>query len=111
MSVIRLLVPSRTMTACCVYSLPAAYDALVAASGTRAAFIVGDFNADCSYVSSSDWASISLWTDPRFTWLLAGVERTNLAVTPCAYDRLVVALITLITLIILKTLIRWPATC
>ena len=54
-------------------------------------FVLGDFNADCSYVRKSDWPNILLWTDKRFTWLIDSDADTNVAMSSCAYDRIVVA--------------------
>jgi hypothetical protein len=56
-------------------------------------FLLGDFNADCDYVSIKwDWPKILLWTDKRFTWLIDHDSDTNVAAkTSCAYDRIVVA--------------------
>ena len=48
---------------------------------------MGDFNADCSYVSKSEWPFIRLRSDPRFLWLIGdGIDTTTKA-THCAYDR------------------------
>ena len=48
---------------------------------------MGDFNADCSYVSKSEWPSVRLRTDSRFQWLIGdGIDTTTKA-THCAYDR------------------------
>ncbi|XP_078485040.1 deoxyribonuclease-1 [Ciona intestinalis] len=55
------------------------------------AMIAGDFNADCSYVCSSCWQTIDMWTDPRFTWLIGSDVDTTVSSTDCAYDRIVVA--------------------
>uniref|UniRef100_H2YIL1 Endonuclease/exonuclease/phosphatase domain-containing protein n=1 Tax=Ciona savignyi TaxID=51511 RepID=H2YIL1_CIOSA len=55
------------------------------------AMIAGDFNADCSYVCSTCWQSIDMWTDPRFTWLIGSNVDTTVSSTDCAYDRIVVA--------------------
>lgn len=53
--------------------------------------MMGDFNADCSYVGSSDWSSIRLWTDSRFNWLINDYADTTVSGTDCAYDRIVTA--------------------
>ncbi|KAG2388494.1 hypothetical protein C9374_000658 [Naegleria lovaniensis] len=51
----------------------------------------GDFNAGCSYVTSSDWNSISLRTDStRFKWLINDTTDTTVATSECPYDRFVV---------------------
>ena len=50
--------------------------------------LMGDFNADCSYVTSSEWSSIRLWSDDRFVWLVDNDLDTTTTTTHCAYDRL-----------------------
>ncbi|CAH1252054.1 DNASE1 [Branchiostoma lanceolatum] len=59
--------------------------------GDQDVLIFGDLNADCSYVGSSDWSSIRIWTDNRFDWLIGNEADTTVKSTHCAYDRLVVA--------------------
>ncbi|XP_059125605.1 deoxyribonuclease-1 [Peromyscus eremicus] len=53
--------------------------------------LMGDFNAGCSYVSSSQWSSIRLRTSPAFQWLIPDSADTTVTSTHCAYDRIVVA--------------------
>ena len=48
---------------------------------------MGDFNADCSYVTSSEWADIDLRNDNRFYWSLGDSVDTTVSSTHCAYDR------------------------
>lgn len=52
---------------------------------------MGDFNAGCSYVSSTQWSSIRLRTSPAFQWLIPDSADTTVTSTHCAYDRIVVA--------------------
>ncbi|XP_041532542.1 deoxyribonuclease-1 [Microtus oregoni] len=52
---------------------------------------MGDFNAGCSYVSSSQWSSIRLRTSSLFQWLIPDSADTTVTTTECAYDRIVVA--------------------
>lgn len=52
---------------------------------------MGDFNAGCSYVGTSQWSSIRLRTDPAFLWLIPDSADTTVTTTHCAYDRIVVA--------------------
>jgi len=50
--------------------------------------ILGDLNADCSYVSEADWSDIALWVNPWFTWLIDNTADTTVSTnTDCAYDR------------------------
>ncbi|XP_075687553.1 deoxyribonuclease-1 [Rhinoderma darwinii] len=52
---------------------------------------LGDFNADCSYVTKSDWGSIRIHTSEDFTWLIAHDVDTTVGKTNCAYDRIVIS--------------------
>lgn len=50
--------------------------------------ILGDLNADCDYLSDTEYANLSLVTDKRFTWLVNDTEDTTTTIgTHCAYDR------------------------
>ncbi|XP_040491355.1 deoxyribonuclease-1 isoform X4 [Ursus maritimus] len=48
--------------------------------------LMGDFNAGCSYVAPSQWASIRLRTSPAFQWLIPDTADTTSTSTHCAYD-------------------------
>lgn len=66
--------------------------------------LMGDFNAGCNYVSSSDWSSISLRQHSNYTWLISDSTDTTTVrelfvvfplivlkgTTSCPYDRFVV---------------------
>ncbi|XP_062503305.1 deoxyribonuclease-1-like isoform X2 [Corticium candelabrum] len=68
------------------------YNESVARWSINDSLILGDFNADCSYVPLREWPGIQLWTDSRFTWLIDMDADTNVATkSSCAYDRIVVA--------------------
>ncbi len=56
--------------------------------GTENGVIMGDFNADCSYLSASRFSMLSLVTDERFVWLVDDVTTTTEG-SDCAYDKLV----------------------
>ena len=46
--------------------------------------LLGDFNADCKYVSKSKWDSIPLWTNSTFTWLIeTGIDTTSSLTNVC----------------------------
>lgn len=67
------------------------YDNVYDTWGVKDVAIVGDFNADCSYVGDKDWANIRLRTQSRFKWLIDDAADTTVNTnTNCAYDRLVV---------------------
>ncbi|XP_019622148.1 PREDICTED: deoxyribonuclease-1-like [Branchiostoma belcheri] len=60
--------------------------------GINDVIILGDLNADCSYVKSADWSNIRIWTDKRFEWLIGNEADTTVKdSSDCAYDRLVIA--------------------
>lgn len=56
---------------------------------TEDVMIMGDLNADCSYVSQRDWPRITLKSDPAFHWLIGDEIDTTVKSTDCAYDRLI----------------------
>ncbi|XP_046555659.1 deoxyribonuclease-1-like [Haliotis rubra] len=62
------------------------------AFGTENVVIMGDMNADCSYVKKSEMASIKLFNDTKTFWsLISDVVDTTTSDTDCAYDRIVIA--------------------
>ncbi|MBN3313612.1 DNAS1 protein, partial [Atractosteus spatula] len=87
-----VLIPQHTSPDAAVKEIDALYD--VAAHvrniwNTDNILLLGDFNADCDYVQHSDWARIRLYTDPRYSWLLATGIDTTVTNTICTYDRIV----------------------
>ncbi|NXN12627.1 DNAS1 protein, partial [Indicator maculatus] len=57
---------------------------------TNNIIFLGDFNADCSYVTSSQWPSIRLRSLRACAWLIPDSADTTVAdTTDCAYDRIV----------------------
>ena len=69
-----------------------AYDHARVHFKTDNAIIMGDLNADCSYLSRSEYKSLDLVTDERFHWLIDGNEDTTTKDTACAYDRYAIQL-------------------
>ncbi|XP_071479326.1 deoxyribonuclease-1-like [Diadema antillarum] len=67
------------------------YEAAKSKFGNENSILMGDFNADCNYVRSSDWSSISIRTDSSFEWLISDYADTTVKSTDCAYDRIVLA--------------------
>lgn len=56
--------------------------------GTESGLILGDLNADCTYLSRTRYEQLELVTDPRFTWLInTTADTTTISTTNCAYDR------------------------
>lgn len=49
--------------------------------------ILGDFNADCSYVSASKWPLIALHDETKYYWPLDSDTDSTVATSSCAYDR------------------------
>ena len=50
--------------------------------------IMGDLNADCTYISPPQLNNIKLREDPPFTWLIGDdADTTTSPNTNCAYDR------------------------
>ena len=54
--------------------------------GTDNIMIMGDFNADCSYVGKKASKELVL-RDPMYTWLIGDDLDTTTKSTDCAYDR------------------------
>ncbi|KAG8587933.1 hypothetical protein GDO81_005823 [Engystomops pustulosus] len=53
--------------------------------------ILGDYNADCSYVKSTHWPNIRLRQETSLQWFIGDSEDTTVSTnTNCAYDRMVV---------------------
>ncbi|NWZ18517.1 DNAS1 protein, partial [Asarcornis scutulata] len=50
---------------------------------------LGDFNADCSYVTEAQWPSIRLRNLQACEWLIPDSADTTVGSTDCAYDRIV----------------------
>lgn len=74
-----------------ISNLVKVYDEWVKHSNNDNAIILGDFNADCSYVCKSCWDKVELRNDPRFYWLVGDNVDTTSGNSDCAYDRVVTA--------------------
>ena len=55
--------------------------------GTSNSIIMGDFNADCSYLSETKFNKLDLVKDQQFLWLIDGKQDTTTRDSSCAYDR------------------------
>lgn len=53
--------------------------------------LMGDFNADCSYVKENDWDKIDLWNRLEFTWAITNKMDTTTNYRSCTLDRFVYA--------------------
>jgi endonuclease/exonuclease/phosphatase family metal-dependent hydrolase len=51
--------------------------------------IMGDFNADCTYLSDSQYNNLSLVSDSQFTWHFSKSLDTTVKSTDCAYDHII----------------------
>jgi endonuclease/exonuclease/phosphatase family metal-dependent hydrolase len=72
-------------------SLPLALDSARARYGNETDFIIlGDMNADCSYLSASEAASLAL-RNSSFQWVVPDSADTTVKSTDCAYDRIILA--------------------
>ncbi|NXL46998.1 DNAS1 protein, partial [Podilymbus podiceps] len=66
------------------------YTSVVNKWGTNNILLLGDFNADCTYVTSTQWQSIRLRSLNACQWLIPDSADTTVAdTTDCAYDRIV----------------------
>uniref|UniRef100_A0A8C5U0P7 Deoxyribonuclease n=1 Tax=Malurus cyaneus samueli TaxID=2593467 RepID=A0A8C5U0P7_9PASS len=87
-----VLVPLHSEPSHAAQEIDALYDVytdVVNKWGTNDMLFLGDFNADCSYVTSSQWPSIRLRSLSACEWLIPDSADTTVATTDCAYDRIV----------------------
>ncbi|NXN87244.1 DNAS1 protein, partial [Bombycilla garrulus] len=88
-----VLVPLHSEPSHAAQEIDALYDVytdVINKWGTNDVMFLGDFNADCSYVTSSQWASIRLRSLRACEWLIPDSADTTVAdTTDCAYDRIV----------------------
>ncbi|KAK3093365.1 hypothetical protein FSP39_014584 [Pinctada imbricata] len=52
--------------------------------------IMGDLNADCTYVGKRAWEKMPIRHDPEVHWLVGDEVDTTVSNTDCAYDRVLV---------------------
>ena len=64
---------------------------------TNNILILGDLNADCSYLPQSKMSQVILRNDSRFHWLIADDVDTTVSNTDCAYDRSIFVILFLIS--------------
>ncbi|XP_067683854.1 deoxyribonuclease-1-like [Haliotis asinina] len=53
--------------------------------------ILGDLNADCTYVRKSHWPTIDIRNQPEFYWPIGDDVDTTVTDTDCAYDRFIIS--------------------
>nr|XP_015800656.2 deoxyribonuclease-1 isoform X2 [Nothobranchius furzeri] len=89
-----VLIPQHTSPDYAVVEVDALYDVVADARhrwNTNDVVLLGDFNAGCSFVTSSEWQQIRLFTDQSFLWLIPDQADTTVTHTNCPYDRIVVS--------------------
>lgn len=59
-------------------------------TGTDGVLALGDFNADCRYVSKTRLSRLKLFNDPRYKSLVPHEADTTTGDSDCAYDRVIV---------------------
>jgi endonuclease/exonuclease/phosphatase family metal-dependent hydrolase len=74
-----------------INQLAAVYDSVKTILNLENILIGGNFNADCTYVTASEWASIALRTDTRFMWTISDDLDSSVHSNDCSYDRIVLA--------------------
>ncbi|NXJ80602.1 DNAS1 protein, partial [Trogon melanurus] len=88
-----VLVPLHSEPSHAAEEIDALYDVytdVVNKWATNNILFLGDFNAGCSYVTSSQWPSIRLRSFNACEWLIPDSADTTVATTTtCAYDRIV----------------------
>ena len=65
------------------------YEEAVMRYNTTNVIIMGDLNADCSYLSNARYDGLIFTTDDRFLWLIGKDNDTTVSNSDCAYDRYV----------------------
>lgn len=70
-------------------ALVSVYEDATSHFNIQKALLMGDFNADCSYLSNIRFEGLTLTQDERFLWLID--EDSTVATSVCAYDRFVAA--------------------
>ncbi|XP_048247810.1 deoxyribonuclease-1-like [Haliotis rufescens] len=73
-------------------AMTAVYTDAKAFFNTENVVIMGDMNADCSYVTATERKKLRLFTDTETFWsLIKDSEDTTTAASSCTYDRIIVA--------------------
>lgn len=67
--------------------LATVFDSASTYFSTNAGMILGDLNADCSYLSNIRNTELLLFTNPTFTWWINKDADTTSGASDCAYDR------------------------
>ncbi|MDH5231958.1 MAG: endonuclease/exonuclease/phosphatase family protein [Gammaproteobacteria bacterium] len=74
-----------------INNLPLVYEDAISKNNDLDAIILGDLNADCTYLNAKEQQTNALISDDRFTWLTSfELDTTTRHSTDCAYDHLVI---------------------
>ena len=65
------------------------YDEIVSLWDEEDTVLLGDFNADCSYLDDGELQELALWSRSEFHWHVGSDADTTTKSTDCAYDRIV----------------------
>ncbi|KAM7411089.1 hypothetical protein PAMA_021189 [Pampus argenteus] len=88
------LIPQHTTPSNTTKELDALYDVLQDVKKmwkTQNVMLLGDFNADCSYLAKKNRKNVRLITEKNLFWLIAdSTDTTVKSTTSCTYDRIVV---------------------
>ena len=79
--------PHSTDTQIEINALVTVYEQAVLRYNTTNVIILGDMNADCSYLSNARYDNLTFTTDNRFLWLIGKENDTTVSNNTCAYDR------------------------
>jgi len=64
-----------------------AYEQAVDTLNKSHAILLGDMNADCTYVTDREYDQLSITTNEHLIWLINKTADTTVAASSCAYDR------------------------
>ena len=70
-----------------INALVPVYEEAVMRYDTTNVIIMGDMNADCSYLPNYRYDRLTFTTDDRFLWLIGKDSDTTVSNSDCAYDR------------------------
>ena len=79
--------PHVTDTQAEINALVSVYEGAVIRYNTTNVIIMGDLNADCSYLSNSRYDDLIFTTNSSFLWLIGKENDTTVSNSSCAYDR------------------------
>lgn len=81
--------PDSTQTLVELNYLDDVYSSVEDLYNNNKSIIMGDFNADCSYLSDAQYNSVTIFNDSAFTSHINKTQDTTVSNSDCAYDKLV----------------------